>query len=108
MHGWALAGASGCCGDLDERIAELEATTARKRARKVSLTISGQVNVLILGSDDGRERNAGSADNINTSTRTRFLGSAKIDKNWSTGSKIEIVYGSSARSTTADDKSHRA
>ena len=30
-----------CCADLEERIAELEATTARKGNRKVSLTVSG-------------------------------------------------------------------
>ena len=33
-----------CCADLEERIAELEATTARKGTRKVSLTISGQIS----------------------------------------------------------------
>ena len=33
-----------CCADLEERVAELEATTARKGNRKMSLTISGQVN----------------------------------------------------------------
>src|SRR5690606_9061443 len=33
-----------CCADLEERIAELEATTARKGNRKVSLSISGWVN----------------------------------------------------------------
>ena len=32
-----------CCADLEERIAELEATTARKGNRKVSLTIYGWV-----------------------------------------------------------------
>ncbi len=36
-----------CCADLEERVAELEATTARKGNRKVSLTISGQVNKMI-------------------------------------------------------------
>ena len=30
-----------CCADLEERVAELEATTARKGNRRVSLTISG-------------------------------------------------------------------
>ncbi|MBN9281890.1 MAG: porin, partial [Hyphomicrobium denitrificans] len=30
-----------CCADLEQRIAELEATTATKGNRKVSLTISG-------------------------------------------------------------------
>lgn len=33
-----------CCADLEERVATLEATTARKGNRKVSLTISGWVN----------------------------------------------------------------
>ncbi|HML30397.1 MAG TPA: porin, partial [Hyphomicrobium sp.] len=32
-----------CCADLEERIAELESTTARKGNRKVSLTVSGWV-----------------------------------------------------------------
>ena len=37
-----------CCADLEERVAELEATTARKGNRKVSLTISGWVNQALL------------------------------------------------------------
>ena len=32
-----------CCADLEERIAELEATTVRKGNRKVALTVSGWV-----------------------------------------------------------------
>ena len=32
-----------CCADLEERVAELEATTARKGNKKVSLTITGRV-----------------------------------------------------------------
>lgn len=39
-----------CCADLEERVAELEATTARKGNRKVSLTIYGQVNAGVLSS----------------------------------------------------------
>lgn len=79
-----------CCADLEERIAELEATTARKGNRKVSLTISGQVNTLVLFYDDGTEKNAYVTDNNNSSTRFRFLGSAKIDANWSAGYLIEV------------------
>src|SRR4029078_5455385 len=37
-----------CCADLEERIAELEATTARKGNRKVSLTISGWVGEQVM------------------------------------------------------------
>ncbi|MBR2534793.1 MAG: porin, partial [Hyphomicrobium sp.] len=46
-----------CCADLEERIAELEATTARKGNRKVSLTVSGWVNQQITFWDDGQESN---------------------------------------------------
>ena len=37
-----------CCADLEERIAELEATTARKGNRKVSLTVSGWVGQQVM------------------------------------------------------------
>ena len=46
-----------CCADLEERIAELEATTARKGNRKVSLTISGWVGQQVMFWDDGEEQN---------------------------------------------------
>ncbi len=46
-----------CCADLEERIAELEATTARKGNRKVSLTISGWVAEQVMWWDDGFEKN---------------------------------------------------
>src|SRR5947208_10024249 len=42
-----------CCADLEERIAELEATTARKGNRKMSLTITGQVHRTVIWWDDG-------------------------------------------------------
>jgi hypothetical protein len=44
-------------GDLEERIAELEATVARKGNRKVSLTISGWVAEQVTWWDDGAEQN---------------------------------------------------
>lgn len=47
-----------CCADLEERIAELEATTARKGNRKVSLSISGWVAEQVMWWDDGVESNA--------------------------------------------------
>ena len=42
-----------CCADLEERVAELEATTARKGNRKVSLTITGQVTTGVMYWNDG-------------------------------------------------------
>lgn len=47
-----------CCADLEERVAELEATTVRKGNRKVSLTVSGWVAEQVMWWDDGVESNA--------------------------------------------------
>ena len=74
-----------CCADLEERIADLEATTARKGNRKVSLEISGHVNEAVLWWDDGAESNAYVVTNDNQRSRFRFKGKAKIDKEWEAG-----------------------
>jgi hypothetical protein len=79
-----------CCADLEERIAELEATTARKGNRKVSLTVSGQVNEALIVWDDGVERNAYVSTNEASRSRFRFLGSAKIDAALTAGYLLEI------------------
>jgi predicted porin len=79
-----------CCADLEERIAELEATTARKGNRKVSLTVSGQINEAVMFWDDGVEKNAYVVTNESSRSRFRFVGSAKIDAAWSAGYLLEI------------------
>jgi hypothetical protein len=79
-----------CCADLEERIAELEATTARKGNRKVSLEVSGQVNQAVMYWDDGNESNVYVGDNDNSGTRFRFQGKAKISPDWSAGYLLEI------------------
>ena len=55
MPGAAADLGGDCCADLEERIAELEATTARKGNRKVKLEVSGQVNEALFFWDDGVE-----------------------------------------------------
>ena len=45
-----------CCAGLEERVAELEATTVRKGNKKVSVTLYGQVNRAALFWNDGAER----------------------------------------------------
>src|SRR5690606_6107915 len=60
-----------CCADLEERVAELEATTARKGNRKVSLTVSGFVNEMVMFWDDGHESNAYVVTNGHAPTRFR-------------------------------------
>jgi len=80
-----------CCADLEERVAELEATTARKGNRRVSLTITGQVNKAILFWDDGHNSATYfGLDNTNTSSRFSFLGEARISPKWKAGFEIMI------------------
>src|SRR5690606_25743326 len=76
--------------DLEERIAELEATTARKGNRRVSLTVYGQVNEGVLWWDDGEETNAYVVTNENSRTRFGFRGDARINPEWSAGYLLEV------------------
>lgn len=80
-----------CCADLEERIAELEATTARKGNRKVSLKISGWVTEQIVHWDDGVESNTyvtglgtAYASNVN------FTGSAQVTSDFSVGYVLHV------------------
>ena len=79
-----------CCADLEERVAVLEATTARKGNRKILFQISGWVNKAILIWNDGTDSDAYVLDSTYGSTRFRFTGGAKINSNWSAGYKIEL------------------
>lgn len=95
-----------CCADLEERIAELEATTARKGNRKVSLEVYGQVNEAVLFWDDGGESNVYQVTNDNARTRIGFRGKAKIDSDWEAGYRIEIGIrtANSKRSNQGNDE----
>lgn len=68
-----------CCADLEERIAELEATTVRKGNRKVSLQISGTVAHSVMWWDDGRQSDMYIGDIGTLTSRWRFAGNAKIN-----------------------------
>ena len=78
IGGWSMPAAAAdlggdCCADLEERIAELEATTARKGNRKVSLTVSGWVNEAVFFWDDGNERNVYVGTNFIEQSRVNSL-----------------------------------
>ena len=66
-----------CCADLEERVAELEATTARKGNKKVSVQLYGKVNRAVLFWDDGAETNTYVVDNHYESSRFGLIGSAR-------------------------------
>jgi hypothetical protein len=81
-----------CCADLEERVAQLEATTVRKGNTKITLTLSGHVNRGVLWYDDGSMTGFRVADNINSSSRFRLQGSAKIAQGWSAGYYMEFEF----------------
>jgi hypothetical protein len=92
-----------CCADLEERVAELEATTARKGTRQVSLTVSGQVTRSILYWNDGSESGTyAGIDNHNQSTRFTFSGSAKITPNLKAGFEFMTEIGITPRTSNVD------
>ena len=95
--------AGDCCADLEERVAELEATTARKGNRKVSLTVSGWVNQAVFFWDDGVEKNAYVGTNELEQDRFRFVGEAKISDGWTAGYILEIGVNGAGSKRFAQD-----
>jgi hypothetical protein len=92
-----------CCADLEERVAELEATTARKGNRRVSLTISGQVTTSVMYWNDGNDTTNGSdvyiVDNVlGGGTTLQFAGSARINPNVTAGFQLAFSFLSGSRS----------
>jgi hypothetical protein len=92
-----------CCRDLEERIAELEATTASRGNRKISLTISGQVHRVVLWWDDGRSSGGFyGLDTVNTSSRLFFTGSGRLTPKVTVGFEIIIdIRGSGTTSSVS-------
>lgn len=90
-----------CCADLEERLAELEAVSARKGTRKVKLTISGVVHKGILTHNNDELPGKGKLsiyDGTTDPSRIRVAGEAKMSPNWAAGFVIEIAYaGDTAR-----------
>jgi hypothetical protein len=90
-----------CCADLEERVAELEATTARKGNRRVSLTISGAVQTSLMywnnGENGDRESDVYIVDQV-PGTSVVFSGSAAINPNLSAGFNVTLAINSQSRS----------
>ncbi len=79
-----------CCADLEERIAELEATTARKGNRRMSLEVYGQVNTAVMAWDNGTDSAAYIVDGATETSRFGFKGTAKIRQGLTAGFRLEI------------------
>ena len=91
-----------CCADLEERVAELEATTVRKGNKKVSVTLSGWVVKSVNWWDDGDIDHFVVGDkDYDLGTRFAITGSAQIAPGWSAGFNITVnawgtVFGNAA------------
>ena len=79
-----------CCADLEERVAELEATTARKGNRKVSLVISGQISTQLMFWDDGIRNDVYVNGPGTSNSRWRMVGTAKISSEVTAGFLYEF------------------
>ncbi len=92
----AMAGGSiggNCCADLEERVAELEATTARKGNRKVSLQISGNVAYALFFNDAGNDGDTSLGQTIANQSKFRFVGKARINSDLYAGYRVEFGIG---------------
>jgi hypothetical protein len=74
-----------CCADLEERIAELEATTVRHANRKISLTISGAITEAVIYWDDGKDDDFNVIIPDSAGAGFKFAGEGKIDADRSVG-----------------------
>jgi hypothetical protein len=88
-----------CCADLEERVAELEATTARKGTRKVSVTISGQISQQLMFWDDGYQSDVYVSGPTQSNSRWRITGTGKISPEITAGFIYEFeAFGSQSAS----------
>lgn len=95
-----------CCADLEERVAELEATTARKGNRKVSLQVSGRVNQAVLFFDAPGESNSYIGTNNQSSSRFTFRGDAQVNADWSAGYLMELQVSHGGLGSASQDVSN--
>jgi predicted porin len=91
----------GCCGDLEERVAELEATVARKGNRVVSLQIYGDITQGILFFDNGKDSDAYVVDNDALGSVLGFKGEAQLKPGLKAGYKLEMAVQAGGSSSSA-------
>jgi hypothetical protein len=80
-----------CCADLEERVAELEATTVRKGNKKVSVILSGWVIKSLNWWDDGKIDHVVVGDkDYDNASRFAISGSSTISPGWSAGFNVTV------------------
>jgi predicted porin len=89
-------GAGGdCCADLEERIAVLEAVTAKKGQKKVTLVVYGQVAKAMTYISSGDYQNTQVTENSNEEAESfvGFKAEANFSPGWKAGAIVEIGVG---------------
>lgn len=76
--------------EVEERIAALEETSARKGNEKLTLDVSGSINRMLMAWDDGEEQDVYIVDNTSARSRLEFRGGAKIARGWSAGYFLSV------------------
>src|SRR5512134_84045 len=101
--------AGSCCADLEDRIAELEATAARKGNQKVEVKVLGVVNRALLFWDDGVEHNVYGVDSPQDGSAILFEGEVEIGRGWKAGFVIGVdtLVASSDTLDQLVDSSHK-
>ena len=81
-----------CCADLEERVAELEATSAKKGNKKVSVTVYGTVNYGVMWStlDTGPLNKTAIVSPAHDPSRFGFAGQGKINTETQAGFVFEF------------------
>jgi predicted porin len=86
-------GAGASDAGLEDRIAELEATTARKGNKKVSLKVTGQINKALFYFDGPGFSDTKVIEGSQSESRFALTGEAVVRPGWSFGYTMEIGQG---------------
>ncbi len=96
-----------CCADLEERIAELEATTARKGNRVMSLRISGSISHRVFwhnsDADDAYRPDKVTIEDYDDGGDLRLSGSAKVSSDITVGFRMSFDPNDFGASDTSAD-----
>lgn len=82
-----------CCADLEERVAELEATTAKAGNRKMSVKVYGRVSQAIVNTDFLDYNDWSVGENSSAPSFLGLGGKYRVSKNWSAKYDLQIGIG---------------
>lgn len=88
--------------ELDQRIAELEATSARQGEPRLNLNIWGSMSTGVLGWDDGYEQGVEVYNNTSSRPRVYFEGSARVTRGLTVGYQLGLGIATTADGNDID------